>query len=452
MSAKAIGRARPAFARPASVKVLMTVALLSATIKGTQLGAQEGALARRIAAAPAGDVRLDYATREEACGDGRGMVGLGRMFHGTSVEGFGRWNSNGGCRAGDAHVVIVRRDGEVVDVRTSIGGRASGDMGGTSLGRVSASEAADFFLGLAERTEGRAARSALWAAALADSAQTARRFLAFAMNDARPWTARRTAMQLAGATGDASIVPELERIARSGAGDDSIERKKDEGNVARSAADALASVPQDAGMDALVRLATDAPSPGVRKAAVFFAAQSGDPRGTRIARTIAEDDRADGELRNSAIFALLNRDDVSEADRTWARNIFPRLTSRRLQDPILMGLAQHGTADDLRWVIGLASNEQLPVETRRQAIFWAGQGGATVADLLAAYRTMSDRRVKEHAIFALSQKGGEEATDALVDIVRKDPDRDMRRKAMFWLGQRKDAKAAAVLTEIINQP
>jgi HEAT repeat protein len=117
-----------------------------------------------------------------------------------------------------------------------------------------------------------------------------------------------------------------------------------------------------------------------------------------------------------------------------------------------MGLAQHGTADDLRWVIGLASNEQLPVETRRQAIFWAGQGGATVADLLAAYRTMSDRRVKEHAIFALSQKGGEEATDALVDIVRKDPDREMRRKAMFWLGQRKDAKAAAVLTEIINQP
>ena len=451
MTAKVIGPNRPAAARPASMKGIVTVVLLGATIVGTHVGAQDAALARRIASAPAGDVRLEYATRADACGDGRGMVGLGRMYHGTTVEGFGSWR-NDGCRPGDARVVIVRRDGEVVDVRATIGGSWSADAGGTSLGRVSAAEAADFFLSLAERTDGRPARSALWAAALADSAQPARRFIAYATNDARPWTARRTAMQLAGATGDASIVAELERIARSGVGDDSVRRKKDEGNVARVAAEALASVPQDAGMDALLRLATDAPSPGVRKAAVFFAANSGDPRGARIARTIAEDDRADGELRNTAIFALLNRDDVSQADRTWARSIFPRLTSRRLQDPILMGLAQHGTADDLRWVLGLASNEQLPVETRRQAIFWAGQGGATVSDLLATYRTLSDRRVKEHAIFALSQKEGEAATDALVDIARKDDDRDLRRKALFWLGQRKDARAAQVLTEIINQP
>lgn len=413
----------------------------------------QGTLAARIAAAPAGDIRMEYATREGTCGDGRGMIGFGRLFHSASVEGMGRWR-NENCRPGDARVTIVRREGAVVEVRTAIGGSwsdASGSSGATSLGRVPAAEAANYFMGIGESGDGRVARSALWAAALADSAPLARRFLAIATNESRPWNGRRTAMQLAGATGDAAIVPELERLARSGVGDDSVERKKDVGNVAKGAAEALAVVPEGAGVDALVRLAADARSPGVRKSAVFHAANSGDPRGVRIARTIAEDTRADDEVRHMAIFGLLNRDEADQAERTWARALFPRLTTEKLQTPVLMGLAQHGSVDDQRWVLGLASDEKLPVKTRRQAVFWAGQGGAPVGDMVAVYRGISERDVKEHVIFALSQREGDAATDALVEIARKDTDRELRRKAVFWLGQRKDARAMQVLTEMINQ-
>jgi HEAT repeat protein len=390
-------------------------------------------------------------TREEACGDGRGMVGLGRMFHSASVEGMGTWGNNN-CRPGLARVTLVRREGATVDIRTAIGGTWSASASGTMIGRVSAPEAASYFMSVGEGTDGRAARSALWAAALADSAPIARRFLALAQNDARSWSVRRSAMQLAGATGDAAIVPELERLARAGTGDDGVRRKKDEGNVARAAAEALAAVPGEAGMDALVGLAENAPTTGVRKAAVFHAANSGNPRGVRIARTIAEDARADDELRAQAVFALLNRDDVDDAERTWARGIFPRLTSEKMRDHVLMGLAQHGSADDQRWVLSLAKDASLPVKTRRSAVFWSGQGGVPIADLVATYRGIETQDVKEHVIFALSQREGADATDALVEIARKDQDREMRRKALFWLGQRKDERAMQVLTEIINQP
>ena len=117
-----------------------------------------------------------------------------------------------------------------------------------------------------------------------------------------------------------------------------------------------------------------------------------------------------------------------------------------------MGLAQHGSTEDRQWVLSLARDEKLPVKTRRSAVFWAGQGGAPVGDLLGTYRALGAGDVKEHVIFALSQREGEDATDALVDIARRDESREMRRKALFWLGQRRDARAMQVLTDIITQP
>jgi HEAT repeat protein len=379
------------------------------------------------------------------------MVGMGHMFHSATVEGTGRWGNNN-CRPGLARVTVVRRGGATVDVRTAIGGSWASMPGDSFIGRVSAPEAASWFLSIGEGADGRAARSALWAAAIADSAPVARRFLALALNESRPWSVRRTAMQLAGGAGDATIVPELERLARAGTGDDGVRRKKDEGNVANAAAGALAMVPDGAGIDALVRLAENAPTAGVRKTAVFHAASSGDPRGIRIARTIAEDTRQDDEVRNSAIFALLNGGDTDDAERRWARQLFPRLTSDKLRDPILMGLAQHGSAEDQQWVLSLARDEKLPVKTRRSAVFWSGQGGVPIADIVGLYRALGDREVKDHVIFALSQRSESAATDALVEIARRDPDHEMRKKALFWLGQRKDERAMQVLSDIINQP
>jgi hypothetical protein len=42
--------------------------------------------------------------------------------------------------------------------------------------------------------------------------------------------------------------------------------------------------------------------------------------------------------------------------------------------------------------------------------------------------------------------------DKLLDIARRDPDAQMRKKALFWLGQSEDPRAAKALQDIIEQP
>lgn len=403
----------------------------------------QGTLAARVDAVRDGEVRVEYAARPGACGDGRGMVSFGRMFHSATMEGWGTMRGERRCIAGPARATIVRREGQVTSVRATV-------AEGSAATRVGAAEAAAYFLGLARAAEGRAARGALWAAALADSASPSRDFLAYARDAGRPWSARRTAMQLAGATGDASLVPELEQLARA-AGPEPTRAKKDEGDLAKGAVDALATIPDDAGLDALLQLAADAPRASVRGSALFMAAQAGDPRGVRLARETAERASEPDELRKSATFAVLNREDVAAADRAWARALFPKASARGMRDVILMGLAQHGSEDDRAWVLALARDASLSTESRRQAVFWAGQGGATIRDLLATYEGLGDREVKEHVIFAISQREGDAATDALVNIARADGDREMRKKAVFWLGQRRDARAAQYLADLVNR-
>ena len=60
--------------------------------------------------------------------------------------------------------------------------------------------------------------------------------------------------------------------------------------------------------------------------------------------------------------------------------------------------------------------------------------------------------MKEQAIFALSQRREKAATTKLVDIARNEKDRELRKKAIFWLGQSNDPRVKDFLLEIINAP
>jgi HEAT repeat protein len=55
-------------------------------------------------------------------------------------------------------------------------------------------------------------------------------------------------------------------------------------------------------------------------------------------------------------------------------------------------------------------------------------------------------------IFVYSQREEPAAVDKLLEIARKDPDAELRKKALFWLGQSDDPRAAKALQDIIEQP
>jgi hypothetical protein len=133
--------------------------------------------------------------------------------------------------------------------------------------------------------------------------------------------------------------------------------------------------------------------------------------------------------------------------------------------PALMQLAREGSPavrrsavfwlgenDDPRGralVRSIAADEHETDEVRRSAMFAYGQGGASVADLVALYRGATPRRLREHMIFVLSQRREDAATTALIAIAREDADREMRKKALFWLAQRDDPRVTKLLTDLV---
>jgi hypothetical protein len=135
----------------------------------------------------------------------------------------------------------------------------------------------------------------------------------------------------------------------------------------------------------------------------------------------------------------------------------------------LLGLAEHaeGDAENLIvaatladsaivWptLIKLARNPTLPTETRRQAVFWLGQAAGAAStrglDSIAA-DTSGDLEVRKQAIFALSQRPPDEGVPALINIARTNRHAELRKTALFWLGQSEDPRAIALFEEILRQ-
>src|SRR3569832_1983198 len=87
-------------------------------------------LADRVAAERDGTVQMTYASRDEACGDGRDVTALGKLIMVyPSMQGHG-W-SRMDCTFGPARTLVTRRDGEVTLVRVHIGALRRPDAGVT---------------------------------------------------------------------------------------------------------------------------------------------------------------------------------------------------------------------------------------------------------------------------------------------------------------------------------
>jgi hypothetical protein len=105
-------------------------------------------------------------------------------------------------------------------------------------------------------------------------------------------------------------------------------------------------------------------------------------------------------------------------------------------------------------LLKIARNADLPRNTRTQSVFWLGQaaGDAATANLNSIVLDNSvDREVRETAVFALSQRPREEGIPALIAVARTNKDPEIRKKALFWLGQSHDPRAIDLFEEILTK-
>lgn len=90
-------------------------------------------------------------------------------------------------------------------------------------------------------------------------------------------------------------------------------------------------------------------------------------------------------------------------------------------------------------------------EVRRHAIFWLGQkAGAKIAgELRRAIDEDPDNDVKQHAVFAISQLPRERSVPLLMDLVKTHKSRAIRERALFWLAQTDDPRALELIEGIL---
>jgi len=139
----------------------------------------------------------------------------------------------------------------------------------------------------------------------------------------------------------------------------------------------------------------------------------------------------------SYLFTLTARDDSRIAEKA----IFPAV----LADSVTI------------WpdLMKIAKDDKISRKVRRSAVFWLGQAAGDAAtkgltDIVADGD--QDHEVRESAVFALSQRPHDEGVPALIRIAKDNKDPDLRRKAIFWLGQSEDPRALTLFEELLTKP
>jgi HEAT repeat protein len=59
--------------------------------------------------------------------------------------------------------------------------------------------------------------------------------------------------------------------------------------------------------------------------------------------------------------------------------------------------------------------------------------------------------VKKKAVFALSQLPKDEGVPLLIKVARTNTNPEVRKQAMFWLGQSRDSRAADFFAEVLGK-
>jgi HEAT repeat protein len=200
-------------------------------------------------------------------------------------------------------------------------------------------------------------------------------------------------------------------------------------------------------LDSILRFSQD---PEIQNKAVFALSQQDTPRAQQALRTYAEREGIPEATREKAIFWLGQKQTTENA--SFLRSLYGKLKSQDLKKKVLFSLSQMGGEENGRWLLGVARDTSQSLEMRKQALFWAGQGGVSIAELTNLYANVGDKEMREQLIFVYSQRNEPAALDKLIDIAKTDASPDLKKRALFWLGQSEDSRAVQALQDIIDQP
>jgi hypothetical protein len=181
---------------------------------------------------------------------------------------------------------------------------------------------------------------------------------------------------------------------------------------------------------------------------LFLASLHSGPRGYGFVKSVAQGSEP-AKVREQAVFWLgASQDTRAVAD---LKAIYAKEKVVAVKKQIVFGLQLNKTREATAELIALAKTEP-DREVRKTAVFWLGQKASeesvgALKDIVQAKD--GEASIKEQAVFAISQLPKDKSVPMLIDIAKTNRSADVRKKAIFWLGQSGDDSAVKFFEDIL---
>jgi hypothetical protein len=225
-----------------------------------------------------GQVRFSFTLREGVCGYGSNISTYSRREGKPTMRNYGGRSSRDveydiDCEAGPGRVVLEVDRGEVTSMRFYVGGKWRPTSDANDLGMVNTQRAADYLIKLAQTSDGKPGREAVFPLTVIDSVTIWPALIKLARDDSRPRETRKNAVFWLGQAAEEPATRGLDELV----GEAALDKE-----VRESAIFALSQRPKDEGVPALIRVVKTNKDPEMRKKALFWLGQSGDPRALNL--------------------------------------------------------------------------------------------------------------------------------------------------------------------------
>ena len=231
-------------------------------------------LASRIEGIGSGQVNFHFTGREGICGDGSRFMRLGSSYQGN----FSDAGRSAPCVTGPVQVRLTLDGGNVTHLETWVGTLRTRE--GRDLGEVPARESAQYFIALAEHTDGSVGAKAILPAVLAESSVVWPALLKIARDEALSHNVRReSSFWLSRYAAGAIDGRKNDPLSAEDGDDDDVGLKK-------HAVFVLSQLPHNDGVPDLIKVARSAVERRVRSQALFWLGQADDTRAIAVFESI----------------------------------------------------------------------------------------------------------------------------------------------------------------------
>jgi HEAT repeat protein len=186
----------------------------------------------------------------------------------------------------------------------------------------------------------------------------------------------------------------------------------------------------------------------LRNKAVYALSQVGTERASQALRRAAQDEKLPEDVRGQATYWLGN---ARLADLEFFRALYKSTRSSNVHGQIIQAVVGLRTPEATQWLIDMAKDKTLDSESRKNAIYWAGQQRSVDMDQLNTIyeQARGDNDVQTQVLYVYSQRKESTAVDKLMAIAKSDQNIEMRKQALYWLGQKNDPRIQQFIRDLI---